>query len=331
MPKVSILVVSCDKYSDLWQPFFGIFWKRWQDCPYPVYLGSNHKTYPDDRVTTITIGQDISWTTGLSQMLDRLNAEYVILFLEDFLIQRPVETKAIERLVQIVKEKQLGCLRLAAGLPLAFPPSYPVDDNPDLGVIAPGQSYRVSLQLAIWRTETLRKLLVPGLSAWEFEELGTQMSDDMADHFWGVYQPAIAYQQCVEKGKWKPEGIVICREAGVHIDLEARKAFSNDELKKHYLSWELKNQNYEKKRKAILNFKARHRIKGLRYAFSYLFHSPFSIQPWAIIFFGMLGPDSLAWLQRKYLQLKINSARARGNSGSRHGVCLCRIMFVNLM
>jgi len=37
----SILIPSCDKYSDLWRPFFTLFWRHWPDCPFPVYLGSN--------------------------------------------------------------------------------------------------------------------------------------------------------------------------------------------------------------------------------------------------------------------------------------------------
>ena len=34
----AILILSCDKFSDLWKPFFDLFWKYWPDCPYNVYL-----------------------------------------------------------------------------------------------------------------------------------------------------------------------------------------------------------------------------------------------------------------------------------------------------
>ena len=39
----AILVASCDRYSDLWGPFFGVLAKRWPDCPLPIYLGMNHR------------------------------------------------------------------------------------------------------------------------------------------------------------------------------------------------------------------------------------------------------------------------------------------------
>ena len=37
----SILVVSCDRYRDLWTPFFTLFQRYWPDCDMPVYLGTN--------------------------------------------------------------------------------------------------------------------------------------------------------------------------------------------------------------------------------------------------------------------------------------------------
>lgn len=42
---VAVVVASCDAYADLWEPFFRLFRRYWPDCPYPVYLGSNFRTY----------------------------------------------------------------------------------------------------------------------------------------------------------------------------------------------------------------------------------------------------------------------------------------------
>jgi hypothetical protein len=34
--RIAIPVVSCDKYSDLWQPFFALFDRFWPDCPLDI-------------------------------------------------------------------------------------------------------------------------------------------------------------------------------------------------------------------------------------------------------------------------------------------------------
>src|SRR5512139_519426 len=101
MPEVAVLVVSCDDYSDLWNPFFENFWRNWPDCPYPVYLGANHRQYSDSKVRSILVGDDHGWGRGLRLMLDRIRSSRVILFLEDFLILQPVSSSQVEKMVQL--------------------------------------------------------------------------------------------------------------------------------------------------------------------------------------------------------------------------------------
>ena len=47
---ISILVCSCDKYEDLWNPMFGMFFKFWEDCPLNIYLMTNNKKYNHEKV-----------------------------------------------------------------------------------------------------------------------------------------------------------------------------------------------------------------------------------------------------------------------------------------
>lgn len=311
MSKIPLLVVSCDAYSDVWKPFFSVFWKRWPDCPYPVFLGTNHKTYDDSRVTTINVGDDIDWASGVLAMLDQLDCEYFILFLEDFLILQQVETSQVARLLNIAIEEQVGCLRLSAKLPLALPPSRPVDKYPQIGILDSTEPYRVSAQVAIWNAGTIRKLLVPGFTPWEFETFGTQLSQSTQDAFWAVYEPAILYGQFVEKGKWKPEGLEICAQAGVAVDLDKRDSFTQDGLHAHYQSSRLDSENSKIKQSAITKFRIGERMEGLKLAWRYFCRKPFSIQIWGIIFFGMIGHRYIHWLQRQYLQWRIFRIQSR--------------------
>lgn len=39
---IAVLIVSCDKYSDLWDPFLRAFDRYWPDCPFTVSLLSSH-------------------------------------------------------------------------------------------------------------------------------------------------------------------------------------------------------------------------------------------------------------------------------------------------
>ena len=145
MRDIPLLVVSCDRYSDLWDPFLQVFRRHWADCPFPLFLGSNHKISHDPGVTTIAIGDDRGWGAGLQSLLDRLGAEYVLLFLEDFFLEEAVDTTNVLRLAEIAGRNKLGCLRLTPNPP----PSQQVEGSPGLGWILPGDPYRVSTQVAL--------------------------------------------------------------------------------------------------------------------------------------------------------------------------------------
>jgi hypothetical protein len=226
MPQVAVLVVSCDNYSDLWGPFFHLFRRHWPDCPYPVFLGTNHKTFDFDGVTSIPIGEDKTWAENLHLMLAAVGYSRIILLLEDFLMVRDVNTVVVRNLVELSQEHDVGCLRL---FPYP-PPTKKLRDFPGLGEIQRGDDWRVSAQAAIWDVELLRALAWPGLSAWQFEGIGSLVSDTMDGKFWGVYEPPIDYCNAVVLGKWMPEGLQVCREAGLEVDLQARGAVSEAEL-----------------------------------------------------------------------------------------------------
>jgi hypothetical protein len=224
--KTAVLVISCDNYSDMWNPFFQLFWKRWPDCPYPVFLGTNHKSVHLDRVVSNPIGTDRTWTENLHLMLDTIDSSRVLVFLEDFLMIREVDTDSIDRVVKLAEQNDVGCLRLNP----VPPPTRRLPGFPGIGEIQRGDDWRVSTQVAVWDVELLRSLAWPGLSAWEFETIGSLASDAMPDKFWSVYKPLIDYRNGVVLGRWMPEGLEICREAGVEVDLQSRRTVTEAEI-----------------------------------------------------------------------------------------------------
>lgn len=320
MTRLPVLVVSCDRYRDLWRPFFELFWRRWPDCPGPVYLGANFESYDDRRVETLHVGADVNWAAGVAAMLDRVRGDYVIVMLEDFLLMQDVDNNRIERLADIAAHERLGCLRLYS----IFPPENVVTRYPELGSFSPGNKWRITAQAAIWRTDTLRRLLVPGFSAWDFEMVGSQMSEYMPDRIWGVRQPALVYDQAVEKGKWRPQGLAICNAAGVPVDLERRGAFSMTELEEHEHAGIASAKFAERKSQAVAQFRQGRRAGGLRDVCWCLRHQPAAMQLWAIAAAGLIGPAPIECLQRIHVRMKVAAAtrayhRALRAMGPQHG------------
>lgn len=226
MSDAAILVASCDKYSDLWEPFFKLFHRHWSDCPFPVFLGTNYEFYDGDKVSCIRVGDDVSWADNLHGMLDHIPFRRIILFLEDFLMVHRVDTKAIQDLLGVANEEDLACLRLYPHPP----PSRRLRGRPGLGEIRRGDDYRVSTQVAIWHADALRSLAWPGFNAWDFEIIGSLASNEMSARFWGVYEPVIDYRNGVWRGRWLPEGLEVCSQARIDVDLQSREAFAHGEF-----------------------------------------------------------------------------------------------------
>src|SRR4051812_43328145 len=108
----AIVVPSCDAYEDAWLPFFSFFFKYWPDCPFPVYLITDSKIYPDNRVKTLALGKDYGWADNMKISLDKIPEEYFIYFLEDVFITKKVDTSRILRFLELAKKENVSCLRL---------------------------------------------------------------------------------------------------------------------------------------------------------------------------------------------------------------------------
>ena len=61
------------------------------------FLGTNFETYDDPRVRTLAIGDDTTWADGVVRMLDSIRSDYVILLLEDFLLQPGRKKQGVAR------------------------------------------------------------------------------------------------------------------------------------------------------------------------------------------------------------------------------------------
>src|SRR5690348_12286619 len=117
--RCSVLVISCDRYRDLWAPFFHQFHKYWPDCPFPVYLGANSASYHDPCVHMLQSGADESWSKNLKFFLSRIPTRYVLVLLEDFFLDGPVSNSSLLG--------QLQTLELLGGTVLRVAPNPPPD------------------------------------------------------------------------------------------------------------------------------------------------------------------------------------------------------------
>jgi len=209
---VSVLINSCDKYADVWPVFFALFWKYWPDCPFPVYLGTNSRTWLDERVRVIKVGSDISWAETTLRMVSAVPTPYILWFLDDFLVWKHVDTPTVQSLFVEMKQLNADYLRLR---PLPRP-DWPVPGHPRIGQIRPGAPYRCALEIAFWRREVLMDLLAPGESPWDMEKAGSRRSDERPG-FYSTWKPVFKRTNGLERGKWILNNLPRLKREGISI------------------------------------------------------------------------------------------------------------------
>lgn len=224
---LAVLVSSCDRFRDLWGPFFTLFWRHWPDCPFPVFLITNRETHADPRVTSLPVGEDRQWASNCLAALARVPHPYLLYLQEDYLLSGPVDTARIRQLLNCLSQRSAGYLRL-----LPNPgPDRRLPGHPDLGLIDPGSQFRTSLQAAFWRADVLTKLLVNGETGRDMEDLGSRRSAALTCEFLSLRagrgagrRPPLPYPLggVVWNGCWTHAGLRLCRREGIALELAAR-------------------------------------------------------------------------------------------------------------
>ncbi len=177
---VTIIVSSCDKYSALWEPFFGSLFKYWPTLNTThknteILLVANSAQYQHPRVTMVNIRLETSWTDNILHALERVDSKYVLLALDDYWLNTPVNEARLAELMKLIRSSDAAMLQVSYN-DLRY-------QNGEKHSVVPGVMYRnkyahykLSLQLAIWDKQALLDLLRPGENPWEFELAGTLRS-----------------------------------------------------------------------------------------------------------------------------------------------------------
>jgi len=229
----AVLVVSCDRYADMWEPFFRFFRMFWKDCPFKIYLTTNFKTPDISGVTVLNSGFESDWSSELASALRRIPEKNIILFLEDYFIREIVDEAELKSYLEYFSESgaaymKLGCFSSKYN---ELWPYKTLKNFPKVGIIEKSAKYLVCLQLTLWEKSFLESILVPGESPWQFEINGSRRCEKTRRDFlcvkeskfrFDVHGPIVYLCGAVTQGVLMRDAIRMGSKYGVKIDLDAR-------------------------------------------------------------------------------------------------------------
>ena len=220
---MKILVSSCDHYADLWPAFFHLLFKYWPDCPLPVYLIANSRTYDDSRVVMLSSSIDEGWARNLRESLSRMESDHIVYLQDDYLFHAPVHNDAISELCNLLCRKQGAMLQLK---PRGQDSDAEQADSPaEAAHFAASCRWMTTLQAALWNRKHLHDIINPEWNPWQAESGINRHAKQVGHGFYGIrkaQEEVFPYTEGVKGGYWLPDGVSLCHSEGIPLDLKVR-------------------------------------------------------------------------------------------------------------
>ena len=212
-----IFVASCDKNTDLFEPFHHCLEKYWAKHPKVVYCT---ETVKNPYYKTICHDYPLEqWTRRIRESLAEIKDDLVLFMVDDIFIRHPVDTKRIKYI-----EGLFGGNLALVNLEKEW------DDNEDIGLDRlkrrpQGKMFRISLMCGVWDRLKLIDILEGDHDPWFVETSqpckGYEYYINSGDYIidWG-YKTFIPFG--VFQGKWEHEAEAFFKQEGLEIDYEKR-------------------------------------------------------------------------------------------------------------
>lgn len=213
-----ILVLSCDKNEDLWQPFHILIEKYYPNHPEIIYAT---ETLKNPYYKTISKNYPLElWTKRIRETLNEINDNIILTMMDDDFIREPVDWRRIEYLKDQIKGN-MGAIY--------FEKSFDKGDTETniegIKQRQHGSDYEVCINCGIWQKDKLLDIISRDSDPWDVEinqdnkgyDFYINSGDFIID--WG-YRTYVYANIC--RGKWCREIVPFFEKEGIKVDYEKR-------------------------------------------------------------------------------------------------------------
>lgn len=244
---MTIVINTCDAYSDVLEIFFYALNDYWPDCPFSVLINTEAKTYDySARVHNHVSpnGKD-DWGARLLSTLESVDSEFVLMLYDDFILNAPVNNQRIfSALHKIQSETKAVVVYL---VDTALPKSTMSTDEVFV-TLKDREDYRLNSAPAIWRKQTLMDYTKAGDTPWAWEVFGTYRTWGDGNLFYtlnkkqeDIYHYNHSKGGAIYRGKWVSEVVEqVTNKYPLEIDWNQRGFSTNTGFEKRSFMWKFR-------------------------------------------------------------------------------------------
>lgn len=236
--KYSILINTCDKFEDCWNPFFKLWSIYWKDCNAKVYLNTEYKdySYPGLNIYPIKgcLNNNVpktkraTWSQCLKWALECIDSDVILYMQEDYFLKDKVKNNIVEQYVRLMLDNpQIDCIQLTDQA------VYPQNKSnfPHLNTVKMNDWSVVSCQASLWQKNSLKELIRDYESAWNFEWFGSKRAKILKHNYFVVDKELAQLNEHeiipyiftgVIGGKWYKPVEYLFKKHNIEIDFSKR-------------------------------------------------------------------------------------------------------------
>lgn len=177
----SIIISTCDKFSDLWEANVQLLNKNWADRNVETFLVTDVFTNREfNNITVVAAGEGTEITERLAKVMPFIKTKYILFTLDDYFLTEKISTQHILEDIQIMEKHELDYLSLFVMTmrSLRNRKAEEIEDKIFLLNNYAGD-YIISLYAGIWNKNFMENTLQKKLNAWQYEVALTRMAREM--------------------------------------------------------------------------------------------------------------------------------------------------------
>lgn len=236
----TILVCSCDNYSDLWLPFFKLLKKNWSNCPCKIVLNTESKVYSYSGLNiecySMFKNQIVPYGKRMIEHLKKISTPYVLVLMDDFFVRKKVNEQELVKVIKWLKsDKNIASFSFQHykdDLNCRSKKYLGYEMRPQYG------EYKFNFQAAIWKKDILIKSWRKHETPWEWETIANYRTFDNKWKFYVIgndFNSPIDYGfnhsgMGIYRGKWVLESVKdIFEENDIVVDFNKRGIYRKEE------------------------------------------------------------------------------------------------------
>lgn len=243
--KVTVVVNTCDAYSDLWEMFYLALEEYWPNRTIDLIVNTELKTELGFESNRVSVHNSTSqyWGERLIETLSDVDADYVITLYDDFIIEASFDESIIENAIEWMENESNISVFYLDDLKLESVTDSNYYDGFEL--IEPRADFRLNSAPAVWRKSELIKYTGKEDSPWAWEVFGTYRTQKNNNKFYQplnkIYKFNGAKGGAIYRGQWVKEVVVDkAKKYNLTIDFNKRGFSSDTTFEKRSLLWKLK-------------------------------------------------------------------------------------------